>query len=402
MSNALKALIELPEAEQKAKGVESTPQEIYQQPEMWRQTLEIMKNKKEEIIKFLGDEKDRQIILSGAGTSEFIGLSLVNLFNKASGYDTKSIATTSIITDPESAFQAGRKYFLVHFARSGNSPESVGTFTLGEESKADIKHIVITCNKDGKLTQMGKSVDSLMILLPEKTNDRSLAMTSSFSSMVVAGQCLATINNLDATAEIIEKVAQAGEVLMDKYSDDMNAVCQEDFRRAVFLGSNTLKGCATECHLKLQEETSGKVVAKFDSFLGLRHGPEAVIDEKTIVVYLLSEDPFVRKYEMDLMAGVKGKGIGMKRIAVCKKADDELRGLCDLIFEHGIEGIPDDYLPPAYVTVGQEMGVFKSLSYGLKPDSPSEAGVISRVVKGVKIYDRPLYQAKKEFKVIAG
>ncbi|GAH35977.1 unnamed protein product, partial [marine sediment metagenome] len=156
MANALKALIELPEAEQKVKGVESTPQEIYQQPEMWRQTLEIVKNEKAEIIKFLGDEKDRQIILSGAGTSEFIGLSLVDLFNKVSGYDTKSIATTSIITDPESAFQAGRKYFLVHFARSGNSPESVGTFTLGEESKADIKHIVITCNKDGKLAQMGK------------------------------------------------------------------------------------------------------------------------------------------------------------------------------------------------------------------------------------------------------
>ncbi|MHC4396557.1 MAG: SIS domain-containing protein [Planctomycetota bacterium] len=402
MANALRALIELPEAEQKEKGVESTPQEIYQQPEMWRQTLEIMKNKKDEIIKYLGNETDRQIILSGAGTSEFIGLSLVDLFNKASGYDTKSIATTSIITDPDSAFQVGRKYFLVHFARSGNSPESVGTFTLGEESKADIKHIVITCNKDGKLAQMAKTIDSLMILLPEKTNDRSLAMTSSFSSMVVAGQCLATIKNIDTTAKIVEKVAQAGQSLMDKYSDDMNAVCQEDFTRAVFLGSNTLKGCATECHLKLQEETSGRVVAKFDSFLGLRHGPEAVIDDKTVVIYLLGEDPFIRKYEMDLIAGVKGKGIGMKKIAVSKKADSELRSLCDLVFEHGIEGIPDDYLTPAYVTVGQELGVFKSLSYGLKPDSPSEAGVISRVVKGVKIYDRPLYQAKKEFRVIAG
>lgn len=402
MANALKALIELPEAEQKEKGVEATPQEIFQQPEMWRQTLEIVKNNKEQIISFLGDEKDRQFILSGAGTSEFIGLSLVDLFNKVSGYDTKSIATTSIITDPDSAFQAGRKYFLVHFARSGNSPESVGTFTLAEESKADIKHIVITCNKDGKLAQMGKTVDSLMILLPEKTNDRSLAMTSSFSSMVVTGQCLAAIKDLDATCEIVEKVAKAAEVIIDKYSDDMSALCQEDFTRAVFLGSNTLKGCATECHLKLQEMTSGNVVAKFDSFLGLRHGPEAVINDKTIVIYLLSEEPFVRKYEMDLIAGVKNKGIGLKKIAVCKKADDELRSLCDIIIEHGVDGIPDDYLTPAYVTIGQEVGVFKSLYYGLKPDAPSEAGIISRVVKGVKIYDRPLYQAKKEFKVIAG
>ena len=114
MANALKALTELPEAEQKEKGVEATPQEIYQQPEMWRQTLQIIKGKKQEIIDFLGDETDRQFILTGAGTSEFIGISLVDLFNKASGYDTKSIATTNVITDPESAFQAGRKYFLAH------------------------------------------------------------------------------------------------------------------------------------------------------------------------------------------------------------------------------------------------------------------------------------------------
>ena len=52
--------------------------------------------------------------------------------------------------------------------------------------------------------------------------------------------------------------------------------------------------------------------------------------------------------------------------------------------------------------VGQSLGVFKSLYYGLKPDSPSEAGVISRVVRGVKIYDRPAYARDGSFKVIAG
>jgi len=402
MGNSLTDLINLSDADKEIKGVQATPEEIYQQPEMWRETLKIIKNQKEEIIDFLGGQKDRQFILSGAGTSAFIGLSLVNLFNKVSGYDTKAIATTDIITDPDAAFQTDKKYFLVHFARSGNSPESIGTFTLAEESAADIKHIVITCNKEGKLAQMGKTVESLMILLPEKTNDRGLAMTSSFSSMVVAGQCLATITSLGKSAEIIENIAKAGELIMDKYSDAINSLCQEEFTRAVFLGSNTLQGCATECHLKLQEMTSGKVVAKHDSFLGLRHGPEAVIDEQTVVVYLLSEDTFIRKYEMDLVNEVKEKQIGLKKVGVCKKSDDELSSLCDIIIEHQTDGIPDDYLTPAYVIVGQSMGLFKSLYYNLKPDSPSEAGIISRVVKGVKIYDRPLFQEKKEFKVIAG
>jgi tagatose-6-phosphate ketose/aldose isomerase len=241
-----------------------------------------------------------------------------------------------------------------------------------------------------------------MLVLPEETNDRGLAMTSSFSSMVAAGICLATINNLDETAKIIENLAKAAEKVMEKYSGSINDICQADFTRAVFLGSNTLTGCATECHLKLQEMSSGKVVAKHDSFMGLRHGPEAVIDDKTVVVYLLSEDGFIRKYEMDLINGVHRKKIGQKKVAVCKKSDSELSSLCDLVIEHGVEGIPDDYLTPLYVTIGQMMGLFKSLYFNLKPDAPSEAGIISRVVQGVKIYDRPIYMSKNEFRVIAG
>jgi len=402
MANALKELVDAPKDEKEKRGTLYTPQEIFQQPEMWRETLKIIQARKDEILAFLGGGKDRQFVLSGAGTSEFIGLSLQNLFNKVSGYDTKGLGTTGIVTDPDAAFQEGRKYFLVHFARSGNSPESVGTFTLGEESKADVKHIVITCNKDGKLAKMGEKVGALTILLPEKTNDESLAMTSSFSSMVVAGQCLATMGNLDRTAAIIEKLAAAGEHVMATHADDVKALCDQKFTRAVFLGSNTLAGCAQECHLKLQEMTGGKVIAKHDSFLGLRHGPEAVVDSATLVVYLLSENPYTRRYELDLMGEVAEKKIGLKKVALCKQADDDVRAAADLVLEYGTDGIPDDYLTPVSVILGQLTGLFKSLACGLKPDAPSEAGIISRVVQGVKIYDRPLFQKNGEFKVIAG
>ena len=403
MADAMKKLIDAGADEKKAKGTEYTPAEIYQQPEMWRKTLAILESKKAEIVKFLGDDTDRKVLLTGAGTSAFIGLCLENLFNKDSRFEAKAVGTTEIITDPEAAFIKGKKYFLVHFARSGNSPESVGTFVLGEESEADIKHIVITCNNEGKLAVRGGQLGSdrcLVILLPPETNDKSLAMTSSFSSMVVAGQYLASIDDTAKYAKTLEAMSTAGEKILAGATDAIQKVCANKFERAVFLGSNTLFGCAKESHLKLQEETDGKVVAKFDSFLGLRHGPEAVINDKTLVVYLLSEDPFVRRYEVDLMNGVKKKGIGMVKIAVCKQADDAVRGAADLVVEHGCD-LPDDYQSPAYVIVGQALGVFKSMDLGLKPDSPSEAGVITRVVQGVVIYDRPLFHKEGKFEVIA-
>ncbi|MBN2289232.1 MAG: glucosamine--fructose-6-phosphate aminotransferase, partial [Candidatus Glassbacteria bacterium] len=168
MPDALLRLIQEPEAGKKNKGTEFTPAEIHQQPEMWRQTLEILRKQEPQIKAYLGGETDRKFLLTGAGTSAFIGLCLENLFNRRSGYEAKAVGTTEIITDPDAVFLPGKKYFLVHFARSGNSPESVGTFVLGEQSRADIKHIVITCNKDGKLAVMGreKKDRSLMILLP--------------------------------------------------------------------------------------------------------------------------------------------------------------------------------------------------------------------------------------------
>ncbi len=404
MADALLKLIQAPEQEKKTRGTEFTPAEIHQQPEMWRQTLKIMEGQQQQILDFLGGEKDRVFLLTGAGTSAFIGICLENLFNKISGYQARAVGTTEIITDEAATFRPGKKYFLVHFARSGNSPESVGTFVLGEQSQADIKHIVITCNSEGKLAQMGRKLEQgrcLNIILPPETNDKSLAMTSSYSSMVVAGQCLASIGDTKKYAGILAELAKAGEKIMAQFSGELQAICKEKFERAVFLGSNTLLGCAKECHLKLQEETDGKVVGKFDSFLGLRHGPEAVIHKNTLVVYLMGEDPLVHVYETDLMSGVTRKGIGLKKIAVCKQADAATRANADLVIEHGCE-IPDDYQSPAYVIVGQTLGVFKSLDYGLKPDSPSEAGVISRVVQGVKIYDHPSFRKDGSLKVIAG
>jgi len=402
MPNAFTSLLSLSADEKKKKGVEFTPPEIFQQPEMWRKTAAILDKQKAQIKAFFkGQQKKRTILLSGAGTSAFIGLCLEPLYNRISGFNTKAVPTTDVITDPNAAFRKGEKYILFHFARSGNSPESVGTFTLAEESQADIKHVVITCNKEGKLAKMGKKRKALLILLPPETNDKSLAMTSSFSSMVVAAEYIAALLAGEDFSPIVEKQARAAEYVMNNYGDHLDAICKKGFTRAVFMGSNTLQGCAKECHLKCQEETDGRVVAKHDSFLGLRHGPEAVINPETLVVYLLSEETFTRKYELDMMYGIKGKGIGQTRLAFCRKAEDAVAGAADIIVEYK-EEIPDDFLTPVGVLMGQMLGVLRSLSYGLKPDSPSVAGVISRVVQGVKIYDRPRFYKKGDYKVIAG
>ncbi|MEM1543903.1 MAG: hypothetical protein QW795_04390, partial [Candidatus Bathyarchaeia archaeon] len=63
--------------------------------------------------------------------------------------------------------------------------------------------------------------------------------------------------------------------------------------------------------------------------------------------------------------------------------------------------IPDYCRPLVDVIFGQLLGLFKSLNLGLKPDNPSDRGIITRVVRGVKIYDYEAYKSEGQFRVIA-
>ena len=393
--NRLYELVNLPRVDRIKKGIEHTPSEIAAQPRLWIENFENLKNRKEEIFTFLDvnvfSKPNPRVILTGAGSSAHVGLSSQNLLRQRWQLEVDTRPTTDIVTHCDSIFLKKVNNMLVSFARSGNSPESMAAIEIAEKFCARISHVIVTCNKDGRIAQFGRERDNaLLVLLSEETNDKGLAMTSSFTTMLMVAQFLAHIKSLEGYEPIIRNLSEATNRLFENYSSLLKDIAETEFERAVFLGSGCLYGCAVESSLKLQEMTSSKVICKADSFLGVRHGPEVVINDRTLVVYLLSSEPYVRKYELDLMKEIKDKKLGMTKVAVCHKAYEEIKESVNHVIEFDKEGrfgIPDFYRPVMDVTVGQLFGLFKSLALGLKPDNPSEKGVISRVVKGVKIYN---------------
>ncbi|VAW23006.1 Galactosamine-6-phosphate isomerase AgaS [hydrothermal vent metagenome] len=377
--------------ELKLNGGLHTAKEISSQPEMWVETYNRLFKEKDQIAKFTGDflqNENPYVILTGAGTSAFIGEALVGAYQREWGITARAIATTDIITHPGDYFIRPRPTLLVSFARSGDSPESLATVELAKKHCDKLYILNITCNKDGELAAKTGSRDSYVFLLPEETNDRSLAMTSSYTSMLLAGLLVLNINDIDSMQPLVTKLAGYGNYIINKYLTDLNGLAKTDIERMVFLGSGPLMGAAHESHLKVQELTDGRVVCKYDSFLGFRHGPRAVVNNSTVVVYLMSNNPLVRKYELDLIKSVSETGIGFKFIAI--GADIDAKGLgIDLAVNYpgSTEDIPDEFLPVIYVLPAQIIGFYKSLSLGLSPDSPSNSGSISRVVQGVKIYE---------------
>jgi len=370
-----------------------TRKEIAQQPEMWKRTFEMIRERKSDIEGFFGgfSDKDVDVILTGAGSSAFIGRAVHGIRIQHQQKQGRVIPTTELLTHPEYFLQKDRTTLLVSFARSGNSPESLAVVKMLDNYCLDAYHLIITCNEEGELYLMTDNSRSLRILLPPETNDVSLAMTSSFSSMMLAYILIAKIDRLEEENEKINRLAKWGDVILKKYEKQISQIASKEFERAVFLGAGPLLGIAEESHLKLQELTDGKVMCAFNSFLGFRHGPRAIVNEKTLLVYLFSDDDYSRKYEYDLVRQINQSVKGMAQVAVSHMpvAIEQVAFDVDVCFgEESDSSVEIEYLCVVEIMLAQLLGFYKSMSLGLNPDAPSSSGTISRVVEGVIIYER--------------
>ncbi len=411
MADALTRLVELPDGEKERLGAVHTPREVHQQPFIWRDTVERFAAEREKIMEFIKGSKaltaGGRIVMTGAGTSDYVGKSVEAAMREMLKAEARAVPSTDIVTHPEQAFLPKRSYLLVNFARSGNSPESVGSFRFANETATSVRHLAITCNANGKLAEFARQEPekAYAFVLHEKSNDESLAMTSSFSGMVVAGLATAYIKKFRRFQTISKKMAKAGERVLSKYSNLARKLADLDFKRIVYMGSGALFGAATESGLKVQEMTSGDIISKVETFVGLRHGPQAVIHEDTLVVAYVSSDPYVRRYELDLLKENRSKGLGMRTVAVCAQADPELADAVDDVVEvepRGKNKMPDIVRAPVDNCFGQMLGMFKSMQLGYSPDAPSKTGVIHRVVEGIKVYDKQRFEKDGTFDVFAG
>lgn len=360
-----------------------TAREIAQQPAVWPQIDTLVAGHRAALEAFLGPllaRADLRIVLTGAGTSAFLGECLAPAM-LAKGWRAEAVPTTDIVSGPQRFLQADVPTLLVSFARSGSSPESLAAVDLADQLVKDVHHLVITCNADGELYRMAQGRDNACaILLPDATHDRGFAMTTSFTSMLLAAAL--SFGVLPAGAAGAPSAAAAD--LHATALPLLQALVARQFKRVVYLGSNELRGLAREASLKLLELTDGRVVALFDSPLGFRHGPKTIVDHETLVVVLLSNDAQARRYDLDLLRELRNDGRAGRVLALSGQATPELGD--DGVVLRGAEQASDLALALPYILFCQSFALLQSLALGLRPDTPSVSGTVNRVVRGVTIY----------------
>ncbi|MFL6447136.1 MAG: SIS domain-containing protein [Bryobacteraceae bacterium] len=363
-----------------------TLSEILHQPLTWPETAAGLVARRSELLRLR--ETTDAVLLTGSGSSEYVG----DCLGPALASELKRTALTCgggwLLTEGATAVP-GSAPLVISFARSGDSPESAGVLDLLlERAAAATRHLIITCNREGRLaTQYKEHPAATVIVLDPRTNDRSLVMTSSFTNMALAARFLGFLDDPQAYEDAVTKLAIASRHILSTAFDGIDRLAQNPFRRAVYLGTGCRYGAAREASLKMLEMTAARVVTMAETYLGLRHGPMSFIDGETLVVCFLSADPVRRAYEMDLVREINSKGLGWRKMLVGARVPRELATEEDLIVEYGVpNGIADHDAPVLDVLAGQILAFHRCLDLGLSPDAPSSTGVITRVVGNFTIH----------------
>ena len=282
------------------------------------------------------------------------------------GQPARALPASELLLFPRLAARAAETSQAVVISRSGKTSEAVkAANVLAEEFR--VPTLGITCAADSLLEKACKRT----IRLPA-ADEKSMVMTRSFSSMLLALLCLASKET--QTIDILPLL----KALADYFAERIRSLAAEieafvtahSFADYVFLGQDPFYALAREASLKVTEMSCSYSQA-FHT-LEFRHGPKAIVGPETCLTFFLSESGAEAEAEvLDEM-----RGLGGVTMAICNRAKEVARRSSDLLFALGFEGPELAVLAP-FIVPAQLLGLFTGVKKNLNPDAPRN---LSRVV----------------------
>ena len=376
-----------------SKTCSDTSLEIAHQPEMWRKLSAYLNEAKSEIGGFmekLGPLKDYRILLVGAGSSGFVGRTVAGFAAQMAGLRCDAVHTTDIVSSPETYLFADIPTLLISFGRSGNSPESVGAVEYARKAVKNLFEIAIVCDGTSKLANATReSGKGLLLVMPEGTNDKGFAMTSSVSCMLLAGLATLMHNEMEKITKDINLLAEIVEKSMTGTAKSAASCAEWKYDRVWFIASGPHTALAHEGSLKLMELTNGQVIAGHNNAAEFRHGPKTALSPSTVTVHFISNCAFTSKYDRDLLNELNGQKSGNKIIAISGGGIETQTDLNIAYQAEGFEILTEIATGIQGLVFMQLFSMYTSIALSVPTDNPSPSGLVNRVVQGVTVYPYP-------------
>jgi glucosamine--fructose-6-phosphate aminotransferase (isomerizing) len=320
-----------------------TYNEIRSQTEAWEQAVEVAS------APDLPPARDYdQVLFTGCGSTYYLSLAAAALYQALTGRPARAVPGGELALNPETVL-IDQRTLLVAVSRSGTTSE---TLTAVEKFKAQKDgNVIVVSNYDEALSRLA---DISMVI--DKGQEKSVAQTRSFASMYVAASVFgARMAGRQDLVDSVSRLPEAGKLLIRNYEPLAKSIGENlAFDRFYFLGSGIRYGLACEVNLKMKEMTLTHSEAFH--FLEFRHGPMSMVNEKAVVVGMLSDAN--RMHEAKVLSEMKMLGATVTSFGE-KDADVTLNS-----------AIPEDVRGVLYLPVLQLMAFYRSVAKGLNPDRP--------------------------------
>lgn len=339
----------------------ATYQEIKSQTEAWAQALQVSGGAA------LPNAADyEQVIFTGCGSTYYLSLAAAALYQELTGCAARAVPAGEFLLNPQASvgrmgkapdgkweMQSAplhKKHLLVAVSRSGTTTETVKAVeTFKAKRGGDVMNI---SNYEGLLSQLA----DVSFVIP-RGQEKSVAQTRSFASMYVAVTALcARMAGRGDLLEEMNKLPEIGNWLIGNFESFAEKIGENlNFDRFYFLGSGIRYGLACEANLKMKEMTLTH--SEPFHFLEFRHGPMSMVNQKAVVVGMLSD--MNRGHEARVLSEMEALGATVASLGE-EDADVQFRS-----------GIPESVRGALYLPVLQLTAFYRSAAKGLNPDQPN-------------------------------
>ncbi len=337
--------------------------EILRQPASWRQALEVVASLAFELKDLVQEAQPDQFLFTGCGTSYYLSIAAAGFFQERTGYPARAVPASELILSRRTHLPEEKRAVLVAFSRSGETTETVVALRQFRTWAAG-PAIAVTCRRG---SDMEKEAD-LTIALPA-ADDRSVVMTSSFTTMLLAADLLAAhlLGDEEALAELhilpdlLSQQLEAERAFAEGVGGDLG------HRQFVFLGLGPFFGLASEAMLKLKEMT--QVPCEAYSPLEFRHGPMSIVEAGSLGVLLASRR--AESQEIEVLRDFRRLGGRTLRLGGAQR-----EGAADVGFAVG-DGLSELATGLLYMPLLQALAYYRAMALGRDPDQPQH---LTRVV----------------------
>lgn len=333
-------------------------QEIITQKLAWQEAVQITSQHKDQIIEFFDTLKPSQVFFVGCTSPYYAGTSAAAFWKSETGMEARAVPSSELILYP-SIYYPGplSQPVLITLSRSGKTTETILAVDSFNQRYTG-RTLLIGCNPQGPLVDMAR-----LSLILEKSAEQTIPQTRSLSAMYLSALLITAYYS--GHAELIKMLEQSPVVvdpIIQKSEPKVKALFEHGKYDNIFiLGSGFLYGMALEIGLKCMEMTTTDTFSY--QFLESRHGPRALIDERSLVVGLYSRGGL--NYEAQVMTELTAR----HRATTLAIVPEEGWTTGDVTSSIAVDSSwPDGLLGLAYLPVGQLVAYYTALSKGLNPD----------------------------------